>query len=82
MPVFPLGLKHRFSFSAMAVHRRNRLIALTKAGRAKLAESEPLWQRAQDGFEAAFGAAKSATLRKALEHIVSEEFVAAFAHRD
>jgi DNA-binding MarR family transcriptional regulator len=62
--------------------RRNRLIALTKAGRAKLAESEPLWQRAQDGFEAAFGAAKSATLRKALEHIVSEEFVAAFAHRD
>ena len=62
--------------------RRNRLIALTKAGRAKLAESEPLWQRAQDGFEAALGAAKSATLRKALEHIVSEEFVAVFAHRD
>jgi DNA-binding MarR family transcriptional regulator len=31
--------------------RRNRLIALTRAGRAKFAESEPLWRRAQDGFE-------------------------------
>ncbi|MDB5607300.1 MAG: MarR family transcriptional regulator [Bradyrhizobium sp.] len=62
--------------------RRNRLVALTAAGRAKLAESEPLWKRAQDGFEAAFGVAKSAALRKALEYVVSEDFVAAFSHRD
>jgi DNA-binding MarR family transcriptional regulator len=62
--------------------RRNRLTALTKAGRAKLAESEPLWKRAQDGFEAAFGVAKSASLRKALEYVVSEDFVVAFSHRD
>jgi DNA-binding MarR family transcriptional regulator len=61
--------------------RRNRLVALTAAGRAKLAESEPLWKRAQDGFEAAFGVAKSAALRKTLEYVVSENFVAAF-HRD
>src|SRR5882757_6890962 len=46
--------------------RRNRLIALTRAGRAKLAESEVLWARAQRGFEAAFGAAKSASLRQDL----------------
>ncbi len=58
--------------------RRNRLIALTAAGRKKLAESEALWKRAQDGFEAAFGAAKSASLRKALEYVVSEDFVTAF----
>jgi DNA-binding MarR family transcriptional regulator len=58
--------------------RRNRLVALTAAGRAKLAESEPLWKRAQAGFEAGFGAAKSASLRKALEYLVSEDFVAAF----
>jgi DNA-binding MarR family transcriptional regulator len=58
--------------------RRNRLVVLTAAGTAKLEESAPLWKRAQDGFEAAFGVAKSEALRKALEYIVSEDFVAAF----
>lgn len=58
--------------------RRNRLVALTAAGRAKLAESDALWARAQTGFEAAFGAAKSAALRQALEYIASESFVTAF----
>src|SRR6202042_3091870 len=48
--------------------RRNRLVALTAAGRARLAESEPHWKRAQGGFEKAFGTAKSASLRKALEY--------------
>ena len=61
--------------------RRNRLIALTAAGRKKLAESEALWKRAQDGFEAAFGAPKSASLRKALEYLISEDFVTAFNAR-
>ena len=58
--------------------RRNRLIALTAQGRARLAESEVLWARAQRGFEASFGAAKSASLRKALEYLVSDNFVIAF----
>jgi DNA-binding MarR family transcriptional regulator len=58
--------------------RRNRLIALTASGRTKLAESEALWARAQQGFEAAFGAAKSSSLRKALEYLVSDQFVNAF----
>jgi DNA-binding MarR family transcriptional regulator len=62
--------------------RRNRRVALTAAGRSKLAESEPLWIRAQEGFEAAFGVAKSAALRKALEYVVSEDFLAAFSHLD
>ena len=62
--------------------RRNRLIALTASGRAKLAELEALWVRAQQGFEAAFGAAKSSSLRKALEYLVSDQFVDAFSsHR-
>jgi DNA-binding MarR family transcriptional regulator len=60
--------------------RRNRLIALTASGRAKLAESEALWARAQQGFEAAFGAAKSSSLRKALEYLVSDQFVNAFSN--
>jgi DNA-binding MarR family transcriptional regulator len=62
--------------------RRNRRVALTAAGRAKLAESEPLWKRAQEGFEGAFGVAKSASLRKALEYVVSDDFVAAFSKSD
>jgi DNA-binding MarR family transcriptional regulator len=62
--------------------RRNRLISLTAAGRAKLAESDPLWKRAQQEFEAGFGAAKSASLRKALEYLVSEDFVVAFGDHD
>jgi DNA-binding MarR family transcriptional regulator len=62
--------------------RRNRLIALTVAGRAKLAQSDALWAHAQHGFEAAFGAAKSAALREALEYIASESFVDGFSSLD
>jgi DNA-binding MarR family transcriptional regulator len=62
--------------------RRNRLVALTASGRAKLAESEALWQRAQQGFERAFGAAKSNSLRKALEFLVSDGFATAFGGRN
>jgi DNA-binding MarR family transcriptional regulator len=58
--------------------RRNRLVALTAQGRAKLAESEVLWARAQRGFEKGFGTTKSASLRKALEFLVSDNFVNAF----
>lgn len=62
--------------------RRNRLVALTASGRTRLAESEALWQRAQQGFERAFGAAKSNSLRKALEFLVSDDFVTAFGGRN
>jgi DNA-binding MarR family transcriptional regulator len=61
--------------------RRNRLVALTVAGRKKIEQSAALWQRAQEGFETAFGVAKSAALREALEFVVSEDFVAAFNRR-
>jgi DNA-binding MarR family transcriptional regulator len=61
--------------------RRNRLVALTALGRKKLEESQALWKRAQQGFETAFGVAKSAALREALEFVVSEDFVAAFNRR-
>jgi DNA-binding MarR family transcriptional regulator len=62
--------------------RRNRLVALTAAGRRKLDESTALWKRAQQGFETAFGVAKSAALREALEFVVSEDFVSAFSRRN
>jgi DNA-binding MarR family transcriptional regulator len=58
--------------------RRNRLISLTRQGRAKLAETDALWAKAQTGFEAGFGRVKSEALREALQFLVSDHFVSAF----
>jgi DNA-binding MarR family transcriptional regulator len=58
--------------------RRNRLVAVTAAGRKKREQSATAWKRAQDGFEEAFGVTKLPSLRKMLELIVSNEFAAAF----
>jgi DNA-binding MarR family transcriptional regulator len=58
--------------------RRNRLIALTRAGRRKVAECERSWARAQERFEASFGARESAALRRALAFIASDGFLQAF----
>jgi DNA-binding MarR family transcriptional regulator len=58
--------------------RRNRVVRLTPAGRARLAESDRLWEQAQRGFEAAFGRAKSKALREALRFLISNEFVTGF----
>jgi DNA-binding MarR family transcriptional regulator len=58
--------------------RRNRLISLTRQGRAKLTETDVLWAKAQAGFEAGFGRVKSDALREALQFLVSDHFVSAF----
>ena len=58
--------------------RRNRLITVTRRGNAKLAETDALWANAQRGFEAAFGAAKSDSLREALRFLISDGFASAF----
>jgi DNA-binding MarR family transcriptional regulator len=58
--------------------RRNRLITLTRHGRAKLAGTDALWAKAQRSFEAGFGRADSESLRKALRFLISEDFGAAF----
>ena len=58
--------------------RRNRLITLTRRGRAKLAETDALWAKAQRGFEAALGSAESEALRKVLRSLISDDFEAAF----
>jgi len=59
--------------------RRNRLIALTPAGMAKLAESEPYWAAAQRGFDSAFGAPEATALRALLGLIVTDDFGSVFA---
>ena len=59
--------------------RRSRMITLTRQGRAKLAESDALWAKAQAGFEAAFGRVESEALRQALQVLVSDRFNSIFA---
>ena len=59
--------------------RRSRMITLTRQGRAKLAESDVLWAKAQTGFEAAFGRVESEALRQALQSLVSDRFNSIFA---
>jgi len=54
--------------------KRNRLVALTEAGRAKLAQSMPLWEEAQRRFERAFGEEKARVFRATLDYIASPEF--------
>jgi DNA-binding MarR family transcriptional regulator len=54
--------------------KRSRLVALTEAGRAKLAQSLPLWEDAQRRFERAFGEERAKALRATLDDIASPEF--------
>ena len=64
----------RDSLAAVAVDpgdRRNRLITLIRRGRAKLAETDVLWAKAQRGFEAALGRAESKALREVLRFLMS-----------
>jgi DNA-binding MarR family transcriptional regulator len=58
--------------------RRSRMITLTRQGRAKLAESDALWAKAQAGFETAFGRVESEALRQALQLLVSDRFSSIF----
>ncbi len=58
--------------------RRHRLIRLTPAGRTKLAESDALWDKAQRGFETAYGSVEAGALREALRILVSGNFIETF----
>ncbi|GAB1833075.1 hypothetical protein MyNCGM70_59840 [Achromobacter xylosoxidans] len=58
---------------------RSRRVALTDAGRDKLAESKRLWKDAQRRFEAAYGAERAAALRQSLADIFSDDFALAFS---
>lgn len=58
--------------------RRNRLISLTRSGKAKLAQTDLLWLRAQQSFEAAFGEDDAKALRRAIKILISDDFVTGF----
>jgi DNA-binding MarR family transcriptional regulator len=74
----PLERDHLVAVAVDPDDRRNRLITLTRQGRAKLTETDALWARAQANFEAGFGRVKSAALRDALQFLISDHFGSAF----
>jgi hypothetical protein len=57
---------------------RSRVVDLTAASRAKLAEANRLWRKAQRRFEEVNGEERAAALRVALAEIYSDEFAEAF----
>jgi|SRR5450830_239533 len=57
---------------------RSRHITLTAAGRAKLAESNALWEHAQARFEAVYGHEQAQQLRASLSVIFSDDFAELF----
>lgn len=58
--------------------RRNRLIRLTRVGKAKLRQSDALWDAAQKSFEKGFGEVRSGALRDAIALLISERFTEDF----
>jgi DNA-binding MarR family transcriptional regulator len=58
--------------------KRGRRVALTPAGKQKLAESKALWNEAQLRFENAYGAAKASKLRALLAEVYSDELELSF----
>jgi DNA-binding MarR family transcriptional regulator len=52
--------------------RRSRLVKLTQAGRARIADARPLWLAAQEKFESGFGKRAAAELRSLLAAIASD----------
>lgn len=53
--------------------RRSREVSLTDAGQHIMEKARPLWQKAQNVFEAKIGAAQSARLRRTLNSIATAE---------
>jgi DNA-binding MarR family transcriptional regulator len=58
--------------------RRNRLVRLTPGGKARLKQSDVLWENAQRSFEKGFGGAQSKALREAMKLLVSDHFTENF----
>jgi DNA-binding MarR family transcriptional regulator len=60
------------------VDGRSRRVELTAQGKAKLAQANRLWRKAQNRFEEVYGAQRAAVLRTALAELYSDEFAEAF----
>ena len=71
----PLEREGLIVFQSMEEDRRNKRVALTAAGEQRYRDGMPYWRRAQQRFEAAFGAAWSANFREVTTAISRTDFV-------
>ena len=55
-------------------YRRERIVALTQAGKAAVARARPRWATAQRQFESTFGKEAALELRAVLKEIATAEF--------
>ena len=68
--VQPLERDRLIAIAADRDDRRVRIVRLTQAGQARLQAALPHWRKAQQEFEAGYGASDAAALRDALGRIV------------
>jgi hypothetical protein len=53
-------------------------VRLTSTGKARLRQSDALWEAAQRSFEKGFGGAQSRALREIMELLISDRFTENF----
>ncbi len=69
----PLAREGLVSLGTDAADRRARLVALTEAGRQRVAAGEAAWVRAQKAFETRFGRERARELRRMMAAVVATE---------
>ena len=70
----PLENRGLVSLDVSDQDRRSRTVALTRAGKALVAEARPLWAGAQRRFERTFGWAAALDLRTVLKQLATTNF--------
>jgi DNA-binding MarR family transcriptional regulator len=70
----PLQTRGLATITVSTQDRRHRLIALTPAGIALMAEARLLWAEAERRFQTAFGTEEALTLRTALKQVTTVTF--------
>jgi len=68
----PLEREGFLSIAVDSDDRRARLVTITQAGIAKIAEARAHWDAAQDSFESTFGPEESARLRLTLDRVADQ----------
>ncbi|MEU8222465.1 MarR family transcriptional regulator [Kribbella sp. NPDC048915] len=69
----PLERDGLLTVQPSAQDRRARMVEITKTGLKTLDRAVPLWQSAQDQFEAAYGVEEAAALRSALRAVLDTD---------
>jgi DNA-binding MarR family transcriptional regulator len=70
----PLERQGLLTIRIAETDKRERVVALTTAGKAHVKEAKRLWARAERAFQRAFGADRALSLRTVLKQVTAVEF--------